>query len=297
MKNYLIHLFFPLLLINTGFSQSSIVAKIDLAKGQFNVLDKAESLQISKFNYQSPVKNLNAQLINNEIVLTYNLGKTVKEQYYQIHLIASINGRQLAPMPEDISGTYGSNIKVGNPSIIHKTTWENLISTYLDLKGDLILDLVVSLQRDFEGCDEERPTFFTWKDQKKHSLMGIIGAGSLIVGQAYKSQSEKNYETYTQISENFVNVDDANKTSERMRAVALYSDLESQRDRYKFFSWMGVGIIAADLLWEYINFTKFDQTIKDFERYCPKKNSVSIMPMVVPQKESALVGVQFSVQF
>lgn len=307
MKKHLPLLISLLLCTNLGIAQSSVVADIDLANKQFTNVKISDSFSIpgsqkkDTLSFPEKVAGLSAKLENNEIVLTYRLKKTAKEQYYRIGLTATLDGKPLptAIRPEQVSGAYGPYVIVEDNSTILKTIWGDLIPSYLNLEGELAIDLEVSLERSnfLEVCEKGRPTFFTWKDQKWHAVAGVVGLGSLIAGQTFKNRRDDNYQTYTNLSEEFNSAGATKKAEISNEHPRLLEEAKDQDDQYRFFSWVGAGILAGDLIWELIRFAKFERDNKDFYRYCTGQNKVSLRPVILPGTLSSTAGMQLKVRF
>ena len=256
MKNHVFLILLLMLGTVKGISQSSIVAEINLVQQTFEVTNTSETLQISPLQYPERVKNLNAELVNNEIVLTYQLDRTGKEQFYRIGLQASINGNPLPIQPEQVTDTYGPNVIVKNSSDVYQTTWGNLIESYLNLEGQLVIDLEVSLERNYT-CPDERPTFLTWKKQRLNIVTGTLGLGSIFAGQIYGRLRDDNLAEYRRLNDEFYTLPPEALSEAQKEADTLFETINDQDDRCNLLTTIGFGILIGDLVWEYVQLSRF----------------------------------------
>ena len=272
----------PILLFSTMLLSFQLSLAQAVIRGKISLINNTFSPEYVYEDKKQPyVKNLSANLDRDKIILSYQLAKTTPEQYYLVRFSARIGEQKLPIQLEQLSGDYPVVLPFKGADRTFTTIWGDLISEYLDLEGELTIELDVQLKN---NCPTSWPE---WErgHARTHLWLAATGAASLGAGQIFRIQRDNKYEEYGQ------------QTSLNDETRNLFQTAEDSHHAYLILSWAAVGILTADGVWAYIRSRRLKRQREIFND-CDAANSVSIRPAVLPGGGPTFaVGLQFNVQF
>ncbi|MFK7809634.1 MAG: hypothetical protein AB8F74_17650, partial [Saprospiraceae bacterium] len=253
------------------FAQTALLEKesiyeqmqIHLAK---DILEKSTTGKAATDNNVSISK---VELVDKDIIIHLNQQPFKNGEYCVVNLEVKLNDQVIEIEPENLFGVVNQKINFTEVPQNHKIVWTNLMEEYIDMKGQLAINLSVDIygNRDLPynvDCGVE-PSF-TRKQKIPFIIAGVLGAGSVAVGQYLKNESEKDYDNYL-IQENF----DA--------AEPYYQDANDKANTGELLTNVGIAVLAVDAVWFFIRQRRFKKQMKVYNEFCrPKK--VTIQPSV-----------------
>lgn len=220
----------------------TVSAQINLAKGQLASVSSSENIKLN--------------LQNEQLIIEYYLPELSEEgRFYEIIPSVQLNGEGLTLVPfKAFRGDWNQDITPGNKKIV----WVNLLQEYTQLEGTLELKLIVNQWGERKlpyDCSLGMPTF-TSKQRMPYFLAAGIGALSIGAGQLFKNKSQ---DVYT---------NDYLPSSTFNQASPFYDDANKKHQTYLLLTYVGVGILAADITLFTIKYRKFKQNKKLYDEYC-----------------------------
>jgi|GEM_PF-6972545 len=291
----------PLLFPLDTFRQT-VVAEIDLAAGTDSPVTDTVAFagrlkQISMAREGVSTWDSTAYFVDDpltlergDIIISYRLPPTREQEFYEVRVSFSLNGAPLQPDLRYLRGAVGSGIEVAAGEEIKEIAWTNLLEQYINLNGELRMELTVVLHGMIPGCLEVdctagMPAF----NRKPFLWAGIAGAALIGVGQIFDSRADDKYEDYA----TFKPLDNPETDPED-----LYQDANGDHHTYLALTYAGISVLAVDAAWYLIKELSHQRKVRRY-RECCRDNALTIRPVVdLPQGDGlAQMGLKIRLNF
>jgi hypothetical protein len=252
-----------------------------------NVLE--ESFQSIKSDSDNTlIQQMDVELQDFEFVITYQLAPLKDEQYYQVAIEFTQNGKKLDVLPAFISGDVG-RINNTTRSDKQEITWTDLLEQYLNLDGEISFSLTAELWGKpllpF-GIECDNPPVFSLKQKWPHYASGLTGVAAFGSGLVLFNRAENIYENeyLTAITET--------------EAEPFYQDANRKRRTGLSLMYTGAGVVLVDLIWYSVRQIRYNQRKKAFDRFCNQRVSLSPVYLApLDQSGNAQAGLRLTCRF
>ncbi|PHN00894.1 hypothetical protein [Flavilitoribacter nigricans] len=238
-------------------STQIINSTIDLAKGDLLPGSVTGTAAVH-------ISNLQIAVDNGDITIGYELSDLEEDQYYEVLPVIKLNGQRLLLAADEFRGDFGRPLSPGTKKI----TWLNPLERYINLSGELEVELRVNQWGEQEfpyDCELGEPTF-TGRQKRPYLLAAGLGAASIGAGQLFRNRRDDTYDQY-QSSETLA------------EATPYYEDANSQHHTYLILTWAGAGILAIDAAMYLIRQNKYKKDLRNYETYC-NPNRIGFQPVI-----------------
>jgi hypothetical protein len=249
-----------------------VAAQINLAKGQLESVDSKEQIKL--------------QLKNGDLIMKYTLPQLSEEgRYYEVIPRIQLNGTPLQlRLYESFRGDWNKNITSGNKNIV----WVNLLQEYIQLEGKLEIALTIHQWGERKlpyNCNLGMPTF-TLKQKMPYFLAAGAGVLSIGAGQLFKRNAQDIY------------TNDYLESGTLAEASPFYKNANKKHHSYLILTYIGVGILAADISLFTIRYRKYKKKKALYDKYC-KDSNIGALPNfdISTGLVSGAPGMKLSVKF
>lgn len=279
---------FPTLFILFSFGiTTSLEAQMNVLLKEVHTIEANINLINEQLSDLKSNGKSNMDLVNGELNISFPLKRNIKEEFYKVQLEVSLNGKTLSLMEENLSGSIGEKV-VSDKEDLKNITWMQLIDTYQQLEGRLLIKVTTELwgkSSVFVDCDN--PPVFGAKQKRPFYIAGGAGLVAIGAGQYFKSKSDKKYE------------DEYLTANSLEEAEPKYEEANSDHHTYLILTYAGSAILVTDIVWYLIQNGKHKKRMKVYKEFCNDK-SMTISPLIeIPAGPSnnGATGIQFTFTF
>lgn len=289
MKNILLLICLSFIISHTSNAQIRKIATHTLvANYQLDLSKDALALENSNKtpSKDNHILSFDASFANNELSIKYQLAPIKKIGHHMLYLDIRLDNELVQPHPGYVLGDIGR--VENNSSDVLEIVWTNFIADLPKTKGLLQITLRAEKQGILYlayGVDCDHYPRFDFQQKLPYYTGMAVGVGSLVTAVIFKEKAQK-------------------KLEEHQSAIILLE----QREKYdaytkdlkiaKITTYVGISIVAADVLLYLLRKNRHQKKLRVFEENCTK-NSLSINPyfeLQGPQNKSEL-GFHLSYHF